>query len=168
MTHRGNAITTCLAALAAGLAALLDPTPKLIWNTSASVPIGLYAVRPAGVLHVTELVAVRAPEPLARFLADRGYLPKNVPLLKRILALPGQTVCRTDRTITIDGIAMGEALDRDRRSRALPVWQGCRVIPAGEVFLMNRQSKDSLDGRYFGCLPVTTIVGQAEPIWVND
>ena len=168
MTHRGVAITACLAALATGLAALFHPTPKLIWNASASVPIGFYAVRPAGVLHVTELVVVRAPEPLARFLADRGYLPKDVPLLKRILALPGQTVCRADLTITVDGIAMGDALERDRRGRVLPVWQGCRVVPAGEVFLMNRQSKDSLDGRYFGCLPVTTIVGQAEPIWVND
>ena len=28
---------------------------KLIWNASASVPIGLYAVHPAGALHVTEL-----------------------------------------------------------------------------------------------------------------
>jgi conjugative transfer signal peptidase TraF len=168
MKHRGIAITTCLAAIAAGLAALFHPTPKLLWNASASVPIGLYAVRPAGVLHVTELVVVRAPEPLARFLADRGYLPKDVPLLKRILALPGQTVCRMDRTITVDGIAMGDALERDRHGRALPVWQGCRVVPAGEVFLMNRQSKDSLDSRYFGSLPASTIVGQAEPLWVNE
>ena len=29
--------------------------PRLIWNASASVPIGLYAVHPAGALHVTEL-----------------------------------------------------------------------------------------------------------------
>jgi conjugative transfer signal peptidase TraF len=168
MTHREIAITACLAALAAGLGALFHPTPKLIWNASASVPIGLYAVRPSGMLHVTELVVVRTPEPLARFLADRGYLPKDVPLLKRILALPGQVVCRTDRTITIDGIAMGAALERDRHGRALPVWQGCRVVPAGEVFLMNQQSKDSLDSRYFGPLPATTIVGRAEPLWVND
>ncbi len=116
MTHRGVAITACLAALATGLAALFQPTPKLIWNASASVPIGLYAMRPAGALHVTELVVVKAPEPLARFLADRGYLPKDVPLLKHILALPGQVVCRTDRTITVDGIAMGEARTRSARS----------------------------------------------------
>ena len=78
-------------------------------------------MHPAGALHVTELVVVRPPEALASFLDERRYLPKGVPMLKRILALPGQTVCRSDRTITVDGIAMGEALDHDRSGRALPV-----------------------------------------------
>ena len=82
--------------------------------------------------------------------------------------MPGQTVCRTGRTITVDGIAMGEALDHDRRGRALPVWQGCRVIAAGEVFLMNWQSEDSFDGRYFGPLPASTIVGRADPLWTRE
>jgi type IV secretory pathway protease TraF len=31
---------------------------------------------------------------------------------------------------------------------------------------MNRQSKDSFDGRYFGPLPSTVIVGQADPVWL--
>jgi conjugative transfer signal peptidase TraF len=125
-------------------------------------------MRPAGVLHVTELVVIRPPEPLASFLADRGYLPTGVPLLKRVLALPGQTVCRADRTIIVDGFAMGEALERDRRGRTLPSWRGCRAVPAGEVFLMNRQSEDSLDGRYFGSLPAAAIVGQAQPLWTYE
>jgi conjugative transfer signal peptidase TraF len=168
MTPFGYAMTTYFTALAFGLSAFLQPAPKLIWNASASVPIGLYVVRPAGMLRADELVVITPPEPLASFLADRGYLPEGVPLLKRVLALPGQTVCRTDRTITVGGIAMGEALERDRRSRALPVWQGCRVVAAGEVFLMNRQSEDSLDGRYFGPLPATTIVGRADPLWTDE
>ena len=138
---------------------------KLVWNASASVPIGLYAVRPAGALHLRELVVVMPPEPLASFLADRGYLPEGVPLLKHILALPGEIVCRTGRTITVDGIAVGQALARDRRGRRLPSWQGCRAIPSGEVFLMNRRPEDSLDGRYFGPLPASAIAGQAEPLW---
>lgn len=168
MTRFGMAVMTYLATLAMGISVFFHPAPTLIWNASASVPVGLYSVRPAGVLHVTELLVVRPPEPLASFLADRGYLPKGVPLLKRVLALPGQTVCRTDRTITVDRIAMGEALERDRRGRTLPVWQGCRAIPTGEVFLMNWQSEDSLDGRYFGSLSATAIVGRAEPLWTDE
>ena len=168
MTRFGMVMMTCLTTLAIAVSAFLHPTPKLIWNASASVPVGLYSVRPAGVLHVTELVVIRPPEPLASFLADRGYLPKGVPLLKHVLALPGQTVCRTDRTITVDGIVMGEALERDRRGRTLPVWQGCRAVPTGEIFLMNWQSEDSLDSRYFGSLPATAIDGQAEPLWIDE
>ena len=126
---------------------------RLIWNASASVPIGLYAMHTVGALHVGELVVVMPPEPLASFLAERRYLPRGVPLLKHVVALPGQTVCRNGLTITVDGVAMGEALDRDSRGRPLPVWHGCRVVADGEVFLMNWQSADSLDGRYFGPCP---------------
>jgi type IV secretory pathway protease TraF len=56
------------------------------------------------------------------------YLPRGVPLLKPILALDGQTVCRVGPLITIDGREMGIARDKDRSGRPLPSWQGCRVI----------------------------------------
>ena len=165
---RASWLATILAAtLGAGLAVLVHPAPKWIWNASASVPIGLYAVHPAGALPDGELLMVAPPEPLAAFLAGRGYLPNGVPLLKHVLALPGHQVCRTARAIAVDGVAVGEAQDRDRKGRALPVWRGCRVVAAGEVFLMNRRSVDSLDGRYFGALPDTAIVGRADPIWTR-
>jgi len=168
MTRFGWGMMTYFAALGIGLTILIHPVPKLIWNASASIPIGLYALRPAGALRVTELVVITPPEPLATFLDKRRYLPKGVPLLKRVLALPGQTVCRIDRTITVDGVAMGDALDRDHLGRPLPVWQGCRVVAASDVFLMNWQSGDSLDGRYFGPLSATTIVGRADPLWTDE
>ena len=76
-----------------------------------------------------------------------------MPLLKRVLALPGQTVCRIGRTITVDRIEIGDALDRDRTGRELPVWHGCRRIAGDEIFLMNADVRDSLDGRYFGPIP---------------
>ena len=168
MTRFGWVMTTYLAALTIDVAALFQPAPKLLWNASASVPIGLYAVHHVGALHVGELLVVTPPEPLASFLDQRRYLPKGVPLLKRVAALPGQTVCRADRAIIVDGFAIGDALGRDRLGRPLPVWQGCRLVAAGQVFLMNRQSRDSLDGRYFGPLPTTTIVGRADPLWTRE
>ena len=168
MTRFGYVMATYGAVMVTGITALFDPVPKLIWNASASVPIGLYAVHPAGTLRTGELLVVTPPEPLATFLDARRYLPKGVPLLKHIAALPGQTVCRMGDMISIDGITVGAALDRDHLGRSLPVWQGCRVIAAGEVFLMNRQSVASLDGRYFGPLPTTTIVGRADPIWIEE
>jgi len=168
MTRFGYVMTTYFALLGFTATAIFPVSPKFVWNASASVPIGLYAIHPAGALQVTELVVVRPPTPLASFLDERRYLPKGVPMLKRILALPGQTVCRTDRTITVDGTAMGQALDHDRSGRALPVWRGCRVVAGDEVFLMNWQSEDSFDGRYFGPLPGSTIVGRADPLWTRE
>ncbi|RUW85351.1 S26 family signal peptidase, partial [Mesorhizobium sp. M8A.F.Ca.ET.059.01.1.1] len=127
-----------------GYPGLTSMPKKLIWNASASAPIGFYTIDFDRPFEVTDLVAVDAPEPLAAFLADRGYLPRGVPLLKRILGVAGQRVCRSNLTITVDGIKAGAALERDRTGRDLPVWQGCRRIPTGEVFLMNRQVRDSL------------------------
>jgi len=167
MRRAGLILVAAIATLGIGLPVFLHPAPRLLWNASASVPIGLYAVHPTGRLSLGELVVVTPPEPLTGFLAARRYLPEGVPLVKHILALPGQVVCRANRTITIDGIAAGEALDRDHLGRVLPSWQGCRAIAAGEIFLMNPLSADSLDGRYFGLLPATTIVGRADPVWIR-
>jgi len=168
MTRFSFVFTTCAATLLVALTSVFHPAPKLLWNASASVPIGLYAVRRALPLHVGELVVVTPPEPLAQFFASRDYLPLGVPLVKHVLALPGQTVCRTGRAITVDSITVGEALQRDRFGRALPDWQGCRALAPSEVFVMNTVPADSLDGRYFGPLPLTTIVGRADPIWTRE
>jgi len=168
MTRFGYVMTTYFSVLAIGGLSFLPITPKLIWNASASTPIGLYAIQPAENLAVADLVAVNTPEPLASFLAASDYLPRGVPLLKRVAALAGQEICRTGNTIKIDGIAMGEAQQRDRLGRILPAWQGCRRLSAREVFLMNWTVDESLDGRYFGPIAVSSIVGRAIPLWTDE
>ena len=141
------------------------PAPLLIWNASQSVPIGLYRVQQADQLTVTDLVIAMPEGPLADFLAERGYLPLHVPLIKRILAVPGQTICRNHLTVMVDGIEMGEARERDHRGRKLPAWDGCQTIAQGEVFLMNWDEPASLDGRYFGPIRSSAIIGRAQPLW---
>jgi conjugative transfer signal peptidase TraF len=161
-------VATLVASSALGLSALLPPPPKLVWNASESVPIGLYAISPTNELAVTDLVLATPPEPLASFLADGGYLPRGVPLLKRVAALPGQRVCREGLSVSVDGVPQAEARERDRFGRELPIWTGCRVIADGEVFLLNWDSPASLDGRYFGPIPTSSIVGRAAPVWVRE
>lgn len=167
MTRRRWLKVTLGAAGVVAVTALIDPLPRLMWNATASVPTGLYAIRPTDDRRPGELVAVTPPEPLADFLADGGYLPKGVPLLKHVAAMPGQRVCRTGLIVTIDGRRVGTARERDRRGRALPFWSGCRQITEGELFLMNLRAPDSLDGRYFGPLPATSVLGRATPLWTD-
>jgi conjugative transfer signal peptidase TraF len=168
MRSRTATFLMAFTAVALVLSTMGEATPIYIWNASKSVPIGLYQVQPAGRLSVTELVAVRPPEPLATFLDLNGYLPIGVPMLKRVLALPGQMVCRKGLTISVDGIDMGDALSRDSRGRPLPVWQGCHAVEPDELFLMNWQSEDSLDGRYFGFVPNSSVIGKARPVWIRE
>ena len=88
--------------------------------------------------------------------------------MKRVAGLPGQEVCRSGGAITVDGNEMGTALERDRLGRLLPVWRGCRHILSGEVFLMNWDARDSLDGRYFGPIQTSSIIGRATPLWTDE
>jgi type IV secretory pathway protease TraF len=122
MTRLAYVMSTSFVVLAIAGRSSVSITPKLIWNASASAPVGLYTVRTAADLGVTDLVAVDAPEPLASFLSQREYLPRGVALMKR--SASRTNVCRIGRNVTVDTIAMGEALARDRRGRELPVWQG--------------------------------------------
>lgn len=167
MTRFGYVMVTYFSVIGVAIAAFV-PTPlRLVWNASASVPIGLYHLGPPRDLTVGDLVAVMPDKPLADWMVARGYIGRDVPLMKRVTALPGQQVCRTGNAVTVDAVPLGDALDRDRRGRKLPVWQGCQYIAAGEIFLMNPDVRDSLDGRYFGPIPARTVIGKATPLYTD-
>lgn len=166
MTRFGWFFTTYFAILGAGTSVAIHPAPRLIWNATASTPVGLYRLQSVSPLHVGDLIAIRPPTDIAGMLARGGYLPLGVPLLKPVAALPGQVVCRNGAVVSVDGKALGTPLARDHRGRPLPVWQGCRHVPPGQVFVMNPAVPTSLDGRYFGVLPVDAVLGRAQPLWL--
>ena len=93
---------TLIGVSATGSPGLADRPPWLIWNASASVPIGFYAIHTVGALRIGDLVVIKPSEPLANFLADRGYLLRGLPLVKHVAALPGQSICRNALTVSID------------------------------------------------------------------
>lgn len=167
MTRRGFLLAGVV--VVATLATLtVRPTRYAVWNATASVPTGLYAIRGKASLQVGERIAVEPPPELRRLLAERHYLPTGVPLLKRVAAVRGQRVCRFAHGITIDGRYVGTARATDRLGRPLPVWAGCQVLRNGELFLMNPAAPDSFDGRYFGVLRMTHVIGRVTPVWTDE
>lgn len=168
MTRFGYVLATYFSVMGVAIAAFI-PTPlRLVWNASASVPIGLYDLDLPRHLEIGDLVAVMPDKPLADFMVDRGYIGRGVPLMKRVMGLPGQRVCRTGNAVTVDAVPLGDALGRDSQGRELPVWQDCRHIADGDIFLMNPDVRDSLDGRYFGPIPARTVIGKAAPIYTDE
>lgn len=165
---RATAFAASAFAISFAAIALTDPLPRLIWNASASAPLGLYRIRPDSDPPIGTLVAVAPPERLGRWMTARGYLGQHVLLLKHVAAKPGQRVCRIGVILSIDGKSVAVALTRDRIGRPLPVWQGCRTLEAGELLLLNPDHPDSLDGRYFGPLPAASVLGRAIPILTRD
>ena len=158
-----------LAPGAFGLACALAPAalggpPRLIWNVTASAPLGLYRVTTDRAPVVGEWAAVTPPPHLAAWLAARGYAPRGVLLIKQVAAMAPQQVCRVGAQIRIDGAPVACALERDHAGRRLPRWRGCRRLAADEVFLLNTDPQ-SLDSRYFGPLPASAVVGRAQAVW---
>ncbi|WP_446653405.1 S26 family signal peptidase [Blastomonas sp.] len=142
----------------------LPESRVLIWNVSASVPTGFYWVAADRPLQTGRCVAIKPAPAIRRWLASRGYLPPGVPLIKRIAALEGQEVCRFRHGITIDGRLVALARARDTLGRPLPVWSGCRTLGPDTFFALNAHRADSLDGRYFGPMPRSVIIGMAIPV----
>jgi conjugative transfer signal peptidase TraF len=167
-TRSATLITMSLAIVVQAFSMWTKPAPRVVWNASESVPVGLYSVEAGDQLAVTNLVVAMPPNSLATFLDERGYLPLGVPLIKRVLALRSQSVCRNELAISVDRVTMGMALAHDRQGRPLPVWHGCRAIAQDEVFLMNWDVPASFDGRYFGPIPLHAIIGRAKPLWTLD
>ncbi|MBM1311894.1 S26 family signal peptidase [Sulfitobacter mediterraneus] len=145
--------------------AQIDRAPRLVWNASASVPVGLYVVRASNPPPLGDLVAVRLPDDLSSWVVERGYVGADTLLLKRVAAVSGMTVCRDGVDIAIDGTVVAQAASADRHGRPLPRWTGCITLGSDEVFLLVAGVADSLDGRYFGPFSADTILGRAIPLW---
>jgi conjugative transfer signal peptidase TraF len=161
---RATAVAAASFALSFAVIAVTDPLPCVVWNASASAPIGLYRIQPDSDPPLGTLVAVAPPQHLGRWMAARGYLGENVPLLKHVAAKSGQRVCRRGFIVSVESRPVAVALQHDRAGRPLPVWRGCRTLGADELFLLNPAHPDSLDGRYFGPLPASAVLGRAVPI----
>jgi conjugative transfer signal peptidase TraF len=140
-----------------------NPKPLLVWNVTASAPIGLYR-RSFSAVERAAWVLITPPRQAHLLAAQRGYLPLNVPMVKRVAALSGDTVCRADSTVMVNGMVRAIALSRDRKGRALPVWQGCERLNSDQIFLLTTPSA-SFDSRYFGVVPRANLIERIEPLW---
>ena len=157
------AVLTGLTVLA--IAASDSHHPLLVWNASASAPRGLYRVLPAEHYERGDLV-LADPQPwVGEFAARRGYLPAGVPLVKRIAAAAGDTVCSDRLLVKVDGKSTAKCLLTDSKHRALPRWRGCHRLKPGEEFLLMRGVPDSFDGRYFGVTLIANNQGKLVPLW---
>lgn len=157
------------AAATATLATLALPVSHIaLWNLTASTPAGLYMIEGKADLRVGERAAITPPPQLRRLLARRGLLASGMPLIKRVAALGGQHVCRFGHGVTIDGRLAALALARDHLGRPLPAWFGCQTLRSGEVFVLNPDAPGSFDGRYFGVLRISDVIGRAVPVWTDE
>ncbi len=90
--------------------------------------------------------------PAMRHFTDRGDR-----FIKRVAAREGVRVCAEGQSVSVGPETLTRAT-HDSAGRALPTWEGCRVLHAGEVFLLG-ETRDSFDSRYFGIVREDAIEG---------
>jgi hypothetical protein len=105
--HPATLITMMVAVAVARSTRAPKPAPQFVCNASESGPNAPYRVQPVGKLMVTDLVVGFLAEALATLPRGRRLFPTRFAVHQRIFALCGQTVCRRDLLVLIDGIEMG-------------------------------------------------------------
>jgi conjugative transfer signal peptidase TraF len=142
-------------------------------NWTGSAPVGLYAISVKTPVSRADLVVVCLQGALATRGRARGYLaagscPRGIsPILKQVAATASDEV-----ELRSDGLAVnGQIIDRSQRLvedslgrplEALPL--GRSVVREGEIWVLGVHPVRSWDSRYFGSIPVSSVVGVARPI----
>lgn len=166
-TLRRRAVLVSAGIAGLGLTIVLPPLPRLVWNASASAPIGLYAVSPGARIERGDMVVAWPPAGARQLAAQRRYLPRNVPLVKRAAGIEGDTICAADRLVTVNGRPAAMRRLADAAGRPLPAWEGCIRLGPGMIFLLMNRTPDSFDGRYFGPTLAQDVIGRATPLWLR-
>jgi conjugative transfer signal peptidase TraF len=152
------------------VAALASPSRlargTLVWNYTPSLPVGLYRISSFD-WGGGDLIAAKPTGHLAEVLSDARVIEPGRLLLKRVAGVPGDRVCRSALSITINGAEAALALSTDARGNVLPSWSGCRALEQGQVFLLGDHTA-SFDGRYFGPSRAADIIGRVTPVLVLD
>jgi type IV secretory pathway protease TraF len=140
------------------LGGLFLSTRWLTLNIQPSVPYGLYrtVALPMRLEHGM-LVTLWPPA------VTHPWHPWYQRFLKPIAGLPGDQVCILDAGLWINGEPYGPVL-QEAHGKALPRLRGCFSVPEHAVFLATKTQR-TLDSRYTGCLPMTSLTARAVALW---
>ena len=167
------------------VATLLVATAGLgiTYNSSASVPVGLYRVRPLrGDPARGQIVGVCLTRAAAALARERGYVhPQGLEpwvygarcgtglavIGKPVAAVPGDTIRVEQGGVSVNGTRLRNSsiLSRDRSGRELPhaAW-GSRVLGAGEYWIQSTYSANSFDSRIYGPVYREQIIDLRAPL----
>lgn len=120
-------------------------------NVTASLPVGLY-VKTNQPVKIGSFVVFQPDLNKHPFVAK--YLDPDIPLIKRVAALPGQKY------------QLPPASDIDSKGRAItPFSPGTGIVPSKQLVVIGN-TKYSLDSRYLGFVPQSSIIDTITPLLV--
>lgn len=144
------------------------------WNTSPSVPLGLYWTIKAPIAK-GEFVLVCPPNtPIFQQARERTYIdigscPDDYGhMMKQVAAVGGDAVAIRAQGVTVNGKLLADSapIARDPQGRAMPVTLGAAyTLAPKQLLLMGVGNPLSFDGRYYGPVGEETIVSVLKPVY---
>ena len=112
---------------------------------------------------------LRDPQPGDIVTFQDPEIPGRV-LIKRCIAVGGQTVDLVDGRVVVDGVALDEPYTRGLPSEPLKTALGVEVsypytVPEGHLWVMGDNRTNSNDSRYFGAVDEDTLTGRAALVY---
>jgi signal peptidase I len=98
--------------------------------------------------------------------------PVNDDLVKRVIALPGQTIYSASGSIYVNGRLLAEPYLPHHDPLGLPIPDATRQhpyrVPPGEFYVMGDNRAVSCDSRYWGPIAGSSVVGKVVLLWWHD
>jgi signal peptidase I len=98
--------------------------------------------------------------------------PQEGDLVKRVIALPGQTIYSSGNSIYVNGRLLAEPYLPHDDPLGPPVPDASSQhpyrVPPGEFYMLGDNRADSCDSRYWGPVKGSSIVGKVVLVWWHD
>jgi conjugative transfer signal peptidase TraF len=142
-------------------------------NTTPSIPVGVYRLTNEPIVKGAYVLFCPPPAPVFAMAKARGYLGAGFcpggygQLMKKILAVQDDLVTIGSDGIEVNGqqLPLSEPIKFDGGGRPLPGYKASRVLNSSEVLVMSDSNRGSFDGRYFGPIQRSQILGVIRPIF---
>ena len=91
-------------------------------------------------------------------------------LVKRVIALPGQTIYSSGNSIYVNGRLLAEPYlpHNDPLGPPIASRQHPYRVPPGEFYMLGDNRADSCDSRYWGPVKGSSIIGKVVLVWWHD
>ena len=91
-------------------------------------------------------------------------------LVKRVIALPGQTIYSSGNSIYVNGRLLAEPYlpHHDPLGPPIASRQHPYRVPPGEFYMLGDNRADSCDSRYWGPIKGSSIIGKVVLVWWHD
>lgn len=148
----------------------------LVLNLTPSMPRGLYVKEFSSEINRSDIVLVCLNDPYKNLGLAKGYLVKGKkcqgsdPLLKSVIAIPGDNVVLYDDYVMVNGVKLPyPTLSFDSKNRPLTPYPRKTYLNTSGYWLIGTHDKRSWDSRYWGPVARQQIISKIKSLifWLS-